>query len=178
MEATEDLAAGRIRECPARRAPWTHRCRLTGRNVVIDVDAFSAGEASSLAAAHWGVEHGEVAVDGQRRRWMRWIGISTHEAVGRRVAMDRNWWYTTKLVATNRGRRAGRPPSPRNDPVGENADSRARAVWATRLSAVGSAVVCRVAGQGDPAAEGWMAYRRSRCDLTARRAEAIAIVTR
>ena len=62
MEATEDLAAGRIRERPARRAPWTHRCRLTGRNVVIDVDAFSVGEASSLAAAHWGVEHGEVAV--------------------------------------------------------------------------------------------------------------------
>ena len=30
---------------------------------------------------------------------MRWIGISTREAVGRRVAMDRNWWHTTKLVA-------------------------------------------------------------------------------
>ena len=65
---------------------------------MIDVDAFSAAEASSLAAAHWGVERDEVAVDGQRRRWMRWIGISTHDAIGRRIAMDGNWWYTTKLA--------------------------------------------------------------------------------
>ena len=101
MAATEDLAAPRIRgrsEKPV-RAPWTYRCRLTGRNVVIDVDAFSVGEASSLAAAHWGVETGEVAVDGQRRRWMRWIGISTHEPLSGGTAMDRDWWYSAKLVA-------------------------------------------------------------------------------
>ena len=101
MDAAEDRAAPRIRERSAKpaRAPWVYRCRLAGRNVVIDVDAFSVREASSLAAAHWGVERDEVAVDGQRRRWMRWLGISTHEAVGRRIAMDRDWWYTTKLVA-------------------------------------------------------------------------------
>ena len=100
MEATEDLAAPRIRERSEKavRAPWTYRCRLTGRNVVVDVDAFSAGEASSLAAAHWGVESGEIAVDGQRRRWMRWTGLSTHDAVGRRMAVDRRWWYGAKLA--------------------------------------------------------------------------------
>ena len=27
------------------------------------------------------------------------LGVSTHEAVGHRLAMDRGWWYTTKLVA-------------------------------------------------------------------------------
>ena len=64
MEATGHLAAARIRERPPRRVRWTYRCRLTGRNAVIDVGAFGVGEALSPTAAHWGVEHGEVAVDG------------------------------------------------------------------------------------------------------------------
>ena len=78
MEATEDLAGARIREGSQKpaRALWTYRCRLTGRNDAIDVDAFSVGEASTLAAEHWGVGRDEVAVDGQRRRWMRWISVS------------------------------------------------------------------------------------------------------
>lgn len=94
-------AAARVRGRSERRAraPWIYRCRLMGRNVAIDVDAFSVGEASGLAAAHWGVDAGEVAVDGQRRRLMRWIGVSTHVAVGRRVPMDRVWWYSAKLAA-------------------------------------------------------------------------------
>ncbi len=101
MEVAEDRYAPRIRELSAKpaRAPWVYRCRLAGRNVVVDVDAFATGEASSLAAAHWGVERDEVAVDGQRRRWMRWIRVSTHEAVDGSIAMERDWWYTTKLVA-------------------------------------------------------------------------------
>ena len=101
METTEDLAAPRIRKGSekAMRAPWVYRCRRTGRNVVIDVDAFSVAEASSLAAAHWGVESGEVSADGQRRPWMRWIGISTHDAIDRDIEMERDWWYATKLVA-------------------------------------------------------------------------------
>ena len=101
MEATEDLAGTRIRERSEKRvrAPWTYRCRRTGSNLVIDVDAFDVREASSLAAAHWDVEPDEVAVDGQRRRWLRWIGVSTHEASGRDNAMERDWWYATKLLA-------------------------------------------------------------------------------
>lgn len=101
MEATEDLAAPRIRKGSEKavRAPWVYRCRRTGRNVVIDVDAFSVAKASSLAAAHWGVESGEVSVGGQRRRWMRWIGISTQDAIDRDIDMERDWWYAAKLVA-------------------------------------------------------------------------------
>ncbi|MYF28149.1 MAG: hypothetical protein F4169_04675 [Gammaproteobacteria bacterium] len=100
MEGAEELAAPRIRERSEKpaRAPWRYRCRLTGRNVVIDVDAFSVAEAASLAAAHWGGEAGEVGVDVQRRRGMRWTGGSTHDAVGRRLAVDRQWWYGTKLA--------------------------------------------------------------------------------
>ena len=101
MEATEDLEVVRIRQGSEKptRAPWTYRRRLRGRNVVIDVDAFSVGEASTLAAEHWGAGPDEVAVDGQRRRWMRWIGVSTHQTTGRRLAMDRDWWYSAKLAA-------------------------------------------------------------------------------
>ena len=45
------------------------------------------------------VEAADVAVDGQRRRWMRWIGISTHEPLSGGGAGDRDWWYSAKLVA-------------------------------------------------------------------------------
>ncbi|MDE0660713.1 MAG: hypothetical protein OXI79_13810 [Gammaproteobacteria bacterium] len=99
MEATENLAGTRIRERSEKRvrAPWTYRCR--GSNLAIDVDAFDVREASSLSAAHWDVEPDKVAVDGQRRRWLRWIGISTHEASGRDNATERDWWYATRLLA-------------------------------------------------------------------------------
>ena len=101
MDIAEDRHAPRVRERSAKpaRAPWTYRCRLAGRNLVVDVDAFSASEAAALAAGHWGVEIEAVAVDGQRRRWMRWIGISTHDAGRSGMALDRDWWYTAKLVA-------------------------------------------------------------------------------
>ena len=48
MEATEDLAGTRIRERSEKRvrAPWTYRCRRTGSNPVVDVDAFDVREAS------------------------------------------------------------------------------------------------------------------------------------
>ena len=29
---------------------------------------------------------------------MRWIGISTHDAIERQIEMERDWLYTTKLV--------------------------------------------------------------------------------
>ena len=100
MEIAEDRYAPRVRERSAKpaRAPWTYRCRLAGRNLLVDVDAFSAGEASALAAGHWGVEDDEVVVDGQRRRWMRWIGISTHDAAPSGMALERSWWCATKLT--------------------------------------------------------------------------------
>ena len=100
MDIAEDRHAPRIRERSAKpaRPPWTYRCRLAGRNLVVDVDAFSAAEASALAAGHWGVADGEVAVDGQRRRWMRWIGISTHDAVRSGMALERSWWHGAKLM--------------------------------------------------------------------------------
>ena len=104
MEATEDLAGdanpGALGEAGAGTLDVPlYRCRQTGSNLVIDVDAFDVREASSLAAAHWDVEPDKVAVDGQRRRWLRWIGVSTHEASVRDNAMDRDWWYATKLSA-------------------------------------------------------------------------------
>ena len=100
MEIAEDQYAPRIHERSAKpaRAPWTYRCRLAGRNLVVDVDAFSAGEASALASGHWGVEDHAVAVDGQRRRWMRWIGVSTHDAARSGMALERSWWHATKLI--------------------------------------------------------------------------------
>lgn len=99
MDIAEDRHAPRIRERSAKpaRPPWTYRCRLAGRNLVADVDAFSAGEAAALAAGHWGVEDDAVAVDGQRRRWMRWIGISTHDAAWSGMALERSWWHAAKL---------------------------------------------------------------------------------
>ena len=98
MGTAEARSAPRIRERSANpvRPPWTYRCRLPGRNVMIDVDAFNVGEAAKLAAGHWGVDRDDVDVEGQRRRWMRWIGISTHEA-GDYVATDRSWWLWSKL---------------------------------------------------------------------------------
>ena len=100
MDITEDRHAPRVREPSAKpaRPPWTYRCRLAGRNLVVDVDAFSAGEASALAAGHWGVEDDAVAVDGQRRRWMRWIGISTHDTARSGLALERSWWYAARLM--------------------------------------------------------------------------------
>ena len=81
MDTAEAPSAPRVRERSANpvRPPWTYRCRLPGRNVVIDVDASNVGEAVKLAAGHWGVDRDDVDVEGQRRRWMRWIGISTHD---------------------------------------------------------------------------------------------------
>ncbi len=99
MDIAEEPAAPRIHERskPA-RPPWTYRCRRIGHSVLVDVDAFSVEEALALAAAHWGVECDEVAVDGQRRRWMRWMPISTHDASDGRP-MERSWWYGTRLGA-------------------------------------------------------------------------------
>ena len=67
--------------------------------MTVDVDAFSVKEAAAGAAAHWDVERDVVEVEGQRRWWTRWLGVSTHEAAGRRVAIDRDWWYSAKLAA-------------------------------------------------------------------------------
>lgn len=63
---------------------------------MIDVDAFNVREAAELAAGHWGVDRDDVDVEGQRRRWMRWVGISTHDAADH-VAMERSWWLWSKL---------------------------------------------------------------------------------
>lgn len=99
MDTAEERPAPRIRERSAKpmRAPWTYRCRLRGPNVAIDVDAFSVKEAAAAAATHWGVGRDDVDVEGQRRRWMRWIGRSTHEA-GDRVALERSWWLWSKVA--------------------------------------------------------------------------------
>ena len=35
MEATEDVAAARIRERPVRRAPWTFRCHRSEHDVFV-----------------------------------------------------------------------------------------------------------------------------------------------
>ena len=98
MNSAKADSAPRIRERSAKpvRPNWTYRCRLPGRNVVIDVDAFNVREAAALAAGHWGVKRDEIDVEGQRRWWMRWIGISTHEATDY-VAMDRSWWLWSKF---------------------------------------------------------------------------------
>ena len=53
--------------------------------------------AVELAAAHWSIDPDMVRVEGRRRRSLRWIGLSTHDA--RDLVMDRSWWYATKLAA-------------------------------------------------------------------------------
>ena len=100
MDAARERPAPRVRERSGRpaRAPWIYRCRLTGPNATVDVDAFGIEEAAAAAAAHWDVECGEVAVDGQRRSWMRWMPFSTHDARDG-LPMERNWWYATRLGA-------------------------------------------------------------------------------
>ena len=100
MDAARERPAPRVRERPGKpaRPPWTYRCRLTGPNATVDVDAFSVGEALALAAAHWGVERDEVAVDGQRRRWMRWMPFSTHDARDG-LPIERGWWHAIRLGA-------------------------------------------------------------------------------
>ena len=103
MDAVEDRPAPRIRERPAKpmRAPWTYRCRLTGPSVTVDVDAFSIKEAAAAAAAgaaHWNVERDAFEVEGRRRWWMRWLGVSTHDAKWDDPAMDRDWWLWSKIA--------------------------------------------------------------------------------
>jgi len=95
MEATEDLAAARIRERPVRRAPWTFRCHRPERDVYVDVDAFDKRAAARLAAAHWDIDADLVQVEGKRRRWLRWIGLSTHDAGD--SEMGRSWWIACKI---------------------------------------------------------------------------------
>lgn len=99
MGTADARAAPRIRERSAKpvRPHWTYRCRLPGRDVAIDVDAFNVREAAEMAAGHWGIDRGDVDVEGRRRRWMRRIGISTHEA-GDHVAMERSWWLWSKFA--------------------------------------------------------------------------------
>ena len=99
MDIAEEHAAPRIHERskPA-RPPWTYRCRLIARSVLIDVDAFGVEEAMALAGTHWGVGRDRVAVDGKRRRWMRWMRCSTHDARDG-LPMERSWWYATKFGA-------------------------------------------------------------------------------
>ena len=98
---TADHAAGRIRERAAKpmRPPWTYRCYLSRREPGIDVDAFTRDEARTLAASHWSVEPDAVDVEGRRRRWMRWIGRSTHQADWDDPPMDRGWWTACKFAA-------------------------------------------------------------------------------
>ena len=100
MDIAEDRCAPRIRERPEKplRRPWTFRCRLAERDIVLDVDAFNGDEAVGLAAAHWDVDPDEVDAEGRRRWWMRWIGISTHEPWFDSVAVDRGWWLWSKLA--------------------------------------------------------------------------------
>ncbi|MDE0002160.1 MAG: hypothetical protein OXQ29_05665 [Rhodospirillaceae bacterium] len=95
MEATEDLAAARIRERPVRRAPWTFRCHRPEHDVYLDVDAFDERDAARLAAAHWDMDADLVHVEGKRRRWLRWIGLSTHDAGDSEVG--RGWWIACKI---------------------------------------------------------------------------------
>jgi len=96
MEATEDLAAARIRERPVRRAPWTFRCLRPEHDVFVDLDAFNKRDAAALAGAHWDIDPDLVHVEGRRRRWLRWTGISTHDADDSQ--MGRGWWISCKLV--------------------------------------------------------------------------------
>ena len=79
---------GTSREAAA--PPWTYRCHLPERSVLVDVDAFTLDEAVALAVVHWGVQTSEVEVEGRRRRWMRWIGRSTHDAHDR-IGVGRGW---------------------------------------------------------------------------------------
>ena len=97
-QVTFDLPAPRIRERRAkpRRPPWTYRCRHPEREVLIDIDAFTGKQAAALAVVHWGIERGQVDVDGKRRRWMRWIGLSTHKADG--FGSDCGWWLGCKMA--------------------------------------------------------------------------------
>ena len=99
MDSAKDRPGPRIRDRPGKpaSAPWTYRCRLTGPNVTVDVDAFSIKEAAAAAAAHWDVDGGEVEVEGRRRWWMRWLGVSTHDAKWDDPAMDRDWWLWSKI---------------------------------------------------------------------------------
>ena len=94
MEISGDTHAARIRERRA-KPPWTFRCRRSGEDVVADIDAFDEHQAAVRAAAHWGIDAGLVRMEGRRRRWMRWIGLSTHEA--RDPGRERAWWYGAKL---------------------------------------------------------------------------------
>ena len=100
MDTVKDRPAPCIRERSGKptRAPWTYRCRLTGPNVTVDVDAFSIKEAAAAAAAHWDVERGVVEVEGRRRWWLRWLGVSTHDAKWDDPAMDRDWWLWSKIA--------------------------------------------------------------------------------
>ena len=95
MEGTEDLATAGIRERPVRRAPWTFRCHRPEHDVYVDVDAFDRRAAARLAAAHWDMDADLVHVEGKRRRWLRWIGLSTHDAGD--SEMGRGWWITCKI---------------------------------------------------------------------------------
>ncbi|MCY3818184.1 MAG: hypothetical protein OXH52_02300 [Gammaproteobacteria bacterium] len=97
METTEKPSAAHIRERPVKRAPWTFRCHRPEHDVLVDIDAFDQRHAVALAAAHWGIDPDMVRVEGRRRRWLRWIGISTHDA--RDFLTDRSWWHATKLAA-------------------------------------------------------------------------------
>ncbi|MDE2765345.1 MAG: hypothetical protein OXI25_02795 [Chloroflexota bacterium] len=66
--------------------------------MTVDVDAFSIKEAAAAAAAHWDVERGVVEVEGRRRWWLRWLGVSTHDAKWDDPAMDRDWWLWSKIA--------------------------------------------------------------------------------
>ena len=59
------------------------------------MDAFNKRDAAVLAAAHWKIDADLVDVEGRRRRWLRWIGISTHDAGD--SEMGRGWWILCKL---------------------------------------------------------------------------------
>lgn len=95
METAEDWAVARIRERPAGRPSWTFRCHRPERDVLVDVDAFDERRAAAAAAAHWGIEPDLVQVEGRRRRWLRWIGLSTHDAGD--AEHGRGWWVVCKL---------------------------------------------------------------------------------
>jgi len=95
MDTVNECPAPRIRERPVKRAPWTFRCHRRERDVYVDVDAFDERDAARLAAAHWDMDAELVHVEGKRRRWLRWIGLSTHDAGD--SEMGRGWWITCKI---------------------------------------------------------------------------------
>ena len=98
MDTDEGFPA-RIRERRARprRPRWIYRCRHPARDVLIDVDAFTSEQAAGLAAAHWGIRRGMVELAGKRRRWMRWIPVSTHDAESS-LGLGRGWWWGCKMA--------------------------------------------------------------------------------